>query len=198
MAKKNNDIVTTQIFDLVEWNDQNKSKKVAASLMNDNGFIIFFSEQTNKGSFKPVDNFWCRQSEMGILSALIDAVIKDIKKDDYSKKRFMKGNKSNLYILAKKSNDKLFVAIKVVPKEDDHERDEKSFIVRFPSTETVDGISDALVKLMEFKKSIDSIIDRSSISYHNHYEKYISTVKNNNNSSNSSKESNDSEFEVPF
>lgn len=186
MAKNDNVFVTTEIFNEVEWNNNSNNKRLSARLLNNNGFIVFFQEQNPKGKgsnyWENKHNFWCRQSDMPVLSKLIDLVIKDIEAGDYSKERYMEGSKSDIYILAKEKNGTLYVAVKLVPKDKNgRQQDENSYMIKFPSKDVLNGIPKALIRLEAFRDAIKNTYNRTSTSFDSHYKKYFDEINKNNN-----------------
>ncbi|MFW6015408.1 MAG: hypothetical protein ACOCRK_03160 [bacterium] len=199
MPKNDNVFETTEIFSETEWNNDSNNKNLSARLLNNNGFIIFFQEQNPKGKgrtyWQNQGNFWCRKDDMPVLAKMVDLVITDIKNNDYSKERFMKGSKSDFYILAKESNGTLYVAAKLVPKDENgRQQEEDSIMIKFTTEKVLDGIPKALVRLEAFRDAIVNTYNRTSTSYDSHFKKYFDAVnRNRNEDNNNSTSSNNSD-----
>jgi hypothetical protein len=180
MAKNDNVFVTTEIFSLTEWNNDSNSKNLSARLLNNNGFIIFFQEQNQgKGAYwNNKGNFWCRQDDMPILARMIELVVRDIKEGNYSRERYMKGSKSDFYILAKEKNGRLYIAAKLVPKDSNGNQDDsKALLIKFPSNKVLDDEqTKGLILLETFRDAIKNTYDRVNTSFDSHYKKYFEEI----------------------
>jgi hypothetical protein len=204
MADNNDNVfVTTQVASFFQWNeDQSKQRRFSANMLNQNGFICFIQGRGNKGNFSNLTNFYCRFDDLPIFAAVIDYVLEDIEKGDFTKERKMKGNKSNISFPVKENNGKLYVGIKITKNNKNGQETNNSEVILL-DTRMEDEVHKGTEQLRALSESLKATYYRTSSSYDRHFQKYFEALEDEDgNSSGGSRSSkkpkpeNDSDF--PF
>lgn len=179
MADNNRDdvFITTQVTSFFQYSggDQKKQRRFSANMLNQNGFICFIQGRGNKGNFSNLTNFYNRFDDLPIFAAVIDLVLKDIEKGDFTKERKMKGNKSNISFPVKEKNGKLYVGIKITKNNKNGKETNNSEIILL-DTRMEDDVHKGTEQLRALSESLKATYYRTSSSYDRHFQKYFEAL----------------------
>ena len=172
--------VATQIYSEFYYSEKVENRKrFSANLIGKNGFICYIQKMDSNGNWNTVNNFYLNEHNMPFLSRVIDLVIDDINKDNFNKIRTMKGSKSNLKFLTKKSGEELYIGLRIVSKNDDGNETNESIDFIYPKEKIYD-MHKGIERLKIFSESVmDTYMGRNQFKTL-HYNRYSDAVNNNN------------------